>query len=119
MLEQIWIEPVGNIIIARLRGTATKELISEIHERILNIARDVGHGRVLIDALEMDPPPVEIPIHQWKLEEQSQKLNLRRAVVVPNTRLAYLARLAFGENVRIFYNDMSAAISWLTENSSA
>jgi hypothetical protein len=38
------------------------------------------------------------------------------AIVVPNTAIAYLARLAFGEaNHRVFYNDMSAAVLWLME----
>jgi hypothetical protein len=40
----------------------------------------------------------------------------RRAIVVPNTKLAYLARLAFadefGDN-RVFYNDMAEAFEWL------
>jgi len=37
-----------------------------------------------------------------------------RAIVVPNTRVAYLARIAFGEgDYRVFYNDFLAAIRWL------
>jgi hypothetical protein len=37
--------------------------------------------------------------------------------VVPNTRLAYLARLAFGEgDYRVFYSDMTAAILWLEQS---
>ena len=40
----------------------------------------------------------------------------RRAIVVPNTRLAYLARLAFGEgDYRVFYSDIAAAVVWLSE----
>jgi hypothetical protein len=36
--------------------------------------------------------------------------------VVPNSRLAYLARLAFGEgDYRVFYNDIVAAVRWLSE----
>jgi hypothetical protein len=36
--------------------------------------------------------------------------------VVPNTRVAFLTRLAFGEgDYRVFYNDISAAIRWLEE----
>lgn len=116
MSDQLWIEPVGNIIIARVRGIPTEEIIRECHERILTLSRDVGHGHVLIDGLEMEPPPVEVPIYQWKLDQQNDTSHLRRAVVVPNTRLAYLARLAFGESdIRVFYNDMSAAIHWLTQ----
>ena len=37
-------------------------------------------------------------------------------IVVPNSKLAYLARLAFGEgDYRVFYNDMVTAIQWLAE----
>jgi hypothetical protein len=36
--------------------------------------------------------------------------------VVPNSRLAFLARLAFGEgDYKVFYNDMVAAIRRLSE----
>ena len=36
------------------------------------------------------------------------------AIVVPNTAIAYLARLAFADaNHRIFYSDLSAAALWL------
>ena len=49
---QLWVEPIGDLIIARVRGQPS-EALGDIH--------------------------------------------LRRAIVVPNTRLAYLARLAFGE----------------------
>jgi hypothetical protein len=38
--------------------------------------------------------------------------------VVSNTKLAYLARLAFGEgDYRVFYSDMTGAIKWLSEAS--
>jgi hypothetical protein len=47
-------------------------------------------------------------------DEQLGSIALKRAIVVPNSRLAYLARLAFGEgDYRVFYNDMVAAIVWL------
>lgn len=113
---QLWVEPVGNIIVARVRGIPTEELIREAHERIMDLVRDVGHGLVLFDGLEMEPPPIEVPIFQWKLDQQTAPVRLKRAVVVPNTRLAYLARLAFSENdIRIFYNDISSAVAWLNE----
>src|SRR5690606_23002279 len=39
------------------------------------------------------------------------------AIVVPNSKLAYLARLAFGEgDYRVFYNDVVAAVKWLSED---
>jgi hypothetical protein len=44
-------------------------------------------------------------------------IKLKRAIVVPNSRIAFLARIAFGEgDYKVFYNDMIAAIKWLSES---
>ena len=46
----------------------------------------------------------------------SARSHLRRALVVPNSKLAFLARIAFGEgDYRVFYNDMVAAVKWLSD----
>ena len=114
-MEQLWIEPVGNIINARVRGVPSESLLKECQDRILTLVRDLGQGRILYDCLEMDAPSVEVPLSQWKLDKQvNASIRLRRAVLVPNTKLAYLARIAFGEEVRVFYNDMATALEWLT-----
>lgn len=43
--------------------------------------------------------------------------SLRTAILVSNTRIAYLARIAFGHageaNYRVFYNDFAPALTWL------
>ncbi len=114
--SQLWIEPVGNIIIARIRGVPTAGLIEECQQRILTLVRDTGQGRILHDVLEMEAPSIDVPLVQWKLDEEARGVQLRRAVVVPNTKLAYLARIAFGESdCRVFYNDMASAMAWLSE----
>ncbi len=52
----------------------------------------------------MEAPPVDVPWAQRALDEKLGPTKLRRAIVVPNSRLAYLARLAFGEgDYRVFY----------------
>ncbi len=113
-MNQLWIEPVGNIIIARMRGIPTEDLLRECQERLLLLVKETGNGRILHDVLEMGVPPVEVPLFQWRLDQQCPPVPLRRAIVVPNTTLAYLARLAFGEgDYRVFYNDMTSAVSWL------
>lgn len=87
---------------------------------MLFLVRDAGRGKVLYDTLEMEPPPVDVPWSQRALDEQLGSIRLRRAIVVPNSKLAYLARLAFGEgDYRVFYNDMVAAIEWLSDDSAA
>ncbi len=83
------------------------------------LVQDTGRNRILYDALEMDPPIVNVALSQQKLDEELGSIQLRRAIVVPNSRLAYLARLAFGEgDYRVFYNDMTAAVAWLSKETS-
>jgi hypothetical protein len=112
---QLWIEVVGELIIARVRGEPTEQLLRECQEQVLFLVKDSRRGKVLYDTLEMLPPPVDVPLMQRKLDEEIGDIHLRRAIVVPNTKLAYLARLAFGEgDYRVFYNDIVAAVAWLT-----
>jgi len=120
MQGQLWVEPVGDLIIARVRGEPTEALLQECQVRVLQLIQDTGWGKVLYDALEMESPPVDVPWSQRQLDETLGAVRLRRAIVVPNTRLAYLARLAFGEGeYRVFYNDMTAAITWLHQGGEA
>jgi hypothetical protein len=116
--DQLWVEPVGDLIIARVRGTPSEALLRECQDRVLRIVQDTGGQgvhRVLYDALEMEAPAVDVPLSQRLLDESLSTIRLRRAIVVPNTRLAYLARLAFGDgDYRVFYSDMTAAVAWLS-----
>ncbi len=113
---QAWVELVGDLIVARVRGEPNEQLLRETQEKVLFLVKDAGRARVLYDTLEMDAPPVDVPWSQRELDEKLGPLKLRRAIVVPNSKLAYLARLAFGEgDYRVFYNDMVAAINWLSE----
>jgi hypothetical protein len=111
---QVWVELVGDLVVARVRGEPTEELLRDAQERVLFLVRDAGRGKILYDTLEMDPPPVDVPWSQRALDEQLGNIQLKRAIVVPNSRMAFLARIAFGEgDYRVFYNDMVAAINWL------
>jgi hypothetical protein len=115
---EVWVELVGDLVIARVRGQPTEYLLRETQEKVLFLVRDAGRGKVLYDTLEMIPPPVDVPWSQRALDEHLGQIKLKRAIVVPNSQLAYLARLAFGEgDYRVFYNDMIAAIKWLSEDS--
>lgn len=120
MKDQLWIEPVGDLIIARLRGEPTEALLRSCQEQVLHLVKDVGHGKVLYDALEMVPPPPELTFVQLDLDGTLGDVRLRRAIVVPNARLAYLARIAFGAgDHKVFYNDITTAIGWLNANDTA
>lgn len=117
MKGDLWIELVGDLVVARVRGEPTAELLQECQRRVLFLVRDARRGKVLYDTLEMEAPGVDVPWVQRELDENLGEIRLRRAIVVPNSRLAYLARLAFGEgDYRVFYNDMIEATRWLAED---
>jgi hypothetical protein len=113
----LWVELSGDLVIARVRGEPTVELLQECQARVVELARDAGRARVLYDVLEMSAPHVDVPWSQRALDEKLGDLHLRRAIVVPNAKLAYLSRLAFGEgDYRVLYNDIAAAVKWLTDS---
>lgn len=118
MKGSVWVELSGGIVIARFRGEPTEDLLKETQERVLVLLQDTTRRRVLYDALEMEPPTVELTLMQQQLGEEIHKMGVRVAILVPNSRLAYLSRLAFGAgNHRVFYNDLGEAISWLSADS--
>ena len=115
-----WVELVGQIIVARIRGLPTEELVRECQNRILALIKDTGCMRVMYDALELDSPTIDVTLTQQTLTEALNETPLRIAIVVSNTRVAYLARLAFGNaNHRVFYNDIPSALRWLEEPDAA
>lgn len=121
--QKLWVEPVGGLIVARLRGVCTEQLLTECQERVLALAKDTRHVKVLYDALEMEVPDVDLVFMQQRLEaDMKAKLGstkLRKAILVPDSRLALLSRIAFGADdgseYRVFYNDMAQAIMWLED----
>lgn len=118
--SEMWVELVGELIIARVRGVPTEALLREVQARVIQIVKDTGKVCVLYDGLEMLPPPIDVPMVQRELDARDSEYRLRRAIVVPNSKLAYLSRLAFGEgDYRVFYNDVMGAIHWLGQGSGA
>ncbi|HEY8607901.1 MAG TPA: hypothetical protein VIM12_12375 [Noviherbaspirillum sp.] len=121
--QQLWVEPVGEIILARLRGKCDEHVIKECQDRVLTLLQDTQQYKVLYDALELEDPTVDMALLQQKMDLEAWKqlgpAPLRRAILVPNTRIAYLARIAFGQfgegAYRVFYNDMTQAVLWLDE----
>lgn len=55
---------------------------------MLSLVRDAGRGKVLYDTLEMEAPPVDVSWSQRELDAGLGSIKLRRAIVVPNSRLA-------------------------------
>jgi hypothetical protein len=116
MNDQLTVQVIGPLIVVQLRGVPTPELLGECQAQVLAFTQGAQVAKVLYDAREMAAPPVDVPWAQRQLDESMSKTHLRRAIVVPNSRLAFLARLAFGAgDYRVFYDDIDAATHWLTE----
>jgi hypothetical protein len=68
--------------------------------------QQTGSNAVLYDLTEMEPTSVHVLLYQRILNDHVRQLDLRRAIVVPNTQIAHLARLAFGVgDYKLFYDD--------------
>jgi hypothetical protein len=114
--ENVWVELVGQIIIARIRDEPTEELLALRHERILQIERDTACRKLLFDDLQMTPPTYEHIQKQRALNAELDALGFKMAVVVPNSQMAYRARLKFDrDNYKVFYNDIVQAVTWLSQ----
>ena len=79
---EAWVERVGELVIARMRGEPTEELLRTTQEKVLALVRDTGGGRVLYDTLEMTPPPVGVTWAQRQLDEQLGAIRLKDLVRV-------------------------------------
>ncbi|HET9693035.1 MAG TPA: STAS/SEC14 domain-containing protein [Steroidobacteraceae bacterium] len=94
-------------------GEPTEEMVRKVNAEVLALTQAGRGPAVLLDARRMLPPPSQIAWLQrdllWRLESI-----VRCAVVVADSRCAFLARIAFGDaNYRIFYEDLEAAERWL------
>lgn len=108
------VELVDSVVVAWVTGGITDEAVRERHTRILEIAKAHGVKGVLFDCLHSHEPTFEVIDVQRGLNSVLKVLDMRIAIVVPHTRLAYVARLIFGdENYRVFYDDFDAAMLWL------
>ncbi len=114
-LDKVWVELVGQIIIARIKGEPSKELLGLRHECILQIEKSTGCKKLLLDDLQMSPPTYAHIQKQRALNADLNALGFKIAVIVPNSQMAFLARLKFDhENHKVFYNDMVEAVTWLS-----
>jgi hypothetical protein len=115
-IDKVWVELVGKIIIARINGEVTSDAFSVRHERILQIEQDTGCKKLLLDDLQMGGPAYAEMEGQRALTSEWDAIGFKIAIVVPNSRMAYLARLQFnGDNHKVFYNDMVEALAWLAQ----
>lgn len=114
MHHQTTVEFFGSFILARIKGKPTEAVLTYCQQQVLALVEQTGCRKALYETLEMEAPDVEIPWFQRQLDETAGTEALQRAILVPDSKLAYLARIAFGEShYRVFYNDLSSALKWL------
>lgn len=107
------VERSGDLVVATLSGLPTEALLRECQQQVLQLLGTADRGRVLYDARAMEAPAVHVPWLQRELDGEPTA-RLRRAIVVSDTRVGFLARLAFGSSdYRVFYDDLEAATNWL------
>ena len=106
----------GDLLLVELQGEMNEAVLRLCQQRVLELAHQTGLRRVLYDARAMIAPEANLALLQQKLDDQLGGLKLRRAIVVPGAKLAFLARIAFFEGEdRVFYDDIDAARAWLRE----
>lgn len=116
----LWVELVGSVIVARIRGTPTEALIRSCQSKIVSILHDTDRKRIMYDALELESPSTDVALTQQSLTSALLDPAMRIAIVVANTKVAYFSRLAFSDtNHRVFYNDMAGALAWLLDTQTA
>jgi hypothetical protein len=114
--SQLDVRVSDDLLLVEVQGEMNEAVLRECQQRVLELAHETGLRRVLYDARAMIAPEADVALVQQKLDDQLGGMKLRRAILVPGPRLAYLARIAFFEGEdRVFYDDIDAARAWLRE----
>lgn len=113
--QRTWVGLSGDLIVARVRGSLTEEEVAIAQQQVLLLLDQTQSSQVLYDVLEMEPPSINLTLAQREHSDQLYRKGVRIAILVPDTRTAFLARLAFGQgDYRVIYNDLAEAVAWLT-----
>lgn len=110
------VEFAGAFVSVRCKGRIDEATLHSCQSQVVALLHQSGCRRILYDAYEMDNPPLEIALLQKQLSEQFQSLGpIRVALLVPNSRLAFLSRIAFGPTLMGVFYRATEALAWLTE----
>ena len=109
-------EIVGQFVVARVHGGPTAKALADGHAEMLTLVRSSGHTSILYDLRELDVQSAKALLQQETIEREVGGLRLRRAIVVSNMSVGYLARLAYSaDDCRVFFGDYEAAVGYLSE----
>lgn len=114
---QLHVEVVDGLIVARIVGEPTSTFFDECIDRLRPVVQGTGITKILYDLTATEAPYIDALLHGTKRSIET-RATLQRAIVVSNSKIAYLARLVFGEgNYRIFYDNWDDALQWLKAQS--
>lgn len=115
MNEQIWVELVDGVLVAKVRGPVSAALLERCQQEVRELAGSSLGVPVLYDALELQGPEAAFePAHTAPPPPGAH--GARGAIVLADGRLRNPLRMAFGDDYdecRIFDNDLDAAYSWV------
>jgi hypothetical protein len=106
----------GSIIIVTLIGLVTEALTERLQTSLEAEVLNDKNACILYDSLSMNDPSMDLVFMMQSFQKRLGDHIVKSAIVVPGYRLAFLSRLAFGEDrtkYRVFYNDREEAAEWL------
>lgn len=106
----------GFIITVTLIGWITEALTELVQRQLEAELMQSSSSSILYDGLYMNDPSLTLVFLMKSFHERLNGRISKSAIVVPGYRLAFLSRLAFGQDehkYRVFYNDREEALAWL------
>jgi hypothetical protein len=113
-MDNLLVDLIGGIIIAKVKGPLTEDIIRSRHAQIVRLALDTGCGKVLFDGRQTDIPSQATADLQRALNPSLKILNLRIAILITKTAQTNWARLAYiNHEHQVFRDDLVSAVEWL------
>lgn len=109
------IERRGSIVDVTLKGWITEELTMQVQSSVEKELSADG-ASILYDCLGMSDPTMALVLVMQSFHDRLHQRVAKSAIVVPGYRLAFLSRIAFGQDdtkYKVFYNNRDEALEWL------
>lgn len=108
----------GSIIHVTLKGWITEELTMQVQSSVEKELSADGKSSILYDCLGMSDPTMALVLVMQSFHDRLHQRVAKSAIVVPGYRLAFLSRIAFGQDdtkYKVFYNNRDEALAWLNQ----
>lgn len=105
-----------SVITVTLIGWITEALTALVQTKLEHELLQSNSACILYDGLYMNDPSLTLVFLMQSFHQRLNERIAKSAIVVPGYRLAFLSRLAFGQDeskYRVFYNDRDEALGWL------